>query len=380
MAQPRYHSIRWLSCTLFALAGVFPGGSLGAQVTGQVSGIVTDSAGVPIHSAEVRVSGWPYPIVTDESGLFTFSHVPVGPGTLTIRRLGFEPVLMPVGLKDGNTPLRGLSIKLRRLPIFLQPVTIESKRVNYTGRLAGYYQRLERKSGGYFITRDQIDRENPRSLSQLLQHVPAVSGSRIRGGGAGVRMRGRNCAPLVWLDSTPMPAGEVDLNAISPQTIQGIEVYLGSTTAPVRYTLNRDASSCGTIILWSRGPDTEPTRTNYKAAEDLERLVASLTVFTSDQVDPKAHPSSALSVAYPPALFAEGLPGSVVAEFVVDTLGRVESGTFGIVSSSHPLFSSAVKAAVENAVFVPAKKGALKARQLVHQQFSFIPPRNGANR
>jgi TonB family protein len=287
---------------------------------------------------------------------------------------------MPLALKDANTPIRDLTVKLVRLPIFLQPVTIESKKVNYTGRLAGYYQRLEKKAGGYFITRDQIDRENPRSLQQLLQHVPAVSGSRMRGGGAGVRMRGRNCAPLVWLDSTPMPAGEVDLNAISPQTVQGIELYLGSTTAPARFTLNRDASSCGTIVIWSRGPDTEPTRTNHKAAQDLEKLVASLTVFTSDQVDPTARPAAPLTVAYPAALFAEGLPGSVVAEFVVDTLGRVEPGTFGIVSSSHALFSTAVREAVESAVFIPARKGALKVRQLVQQPFSFVPPRNGSNR
>lgn len=380
MAQPRYHLNRWLSWMFFTLAGVLYSGSLAAQADGHVSGLVSDSTGVPIYSAEVTITGWPYPIVTDESGAFAFSHVPLGAGTVSIRRLGFEPVSVKFTLKDATSPVRGLNVKLRRLPIFLQPVTIESKRVNYTGRLAGYYQRLEKKAGGYFITRAQIDAENPRTLSQLLQRVPAVSGSRMRGGGAGVRMRGRNCAPLVWLDSTPMPAGEVDLNAISPQTIQGIELYLGSTTAPARYTLNRDASSCGTIILWSRGPDTEPNRTNQKAVENLERLVASLTVFTSDKVEPKAQPAFPLSVAYPAALFAEGLPGSVVAEYVVDTLGRVEPGTFGIVSSTHPLFSSAVREAVESAVFIPAKKGALKVRQLVQQPFSFVPPRNGANR
>src|SRR5215207_7758700 len=192
MAQPRYHLRLWLSCTFFTLAGVFSSVGLEAQGTGHVSGVVTDSTGAPIYSAEVRITGWPYPIVTDESGSFTFGHVPLGAGTVSVRRLGFEPVSTSVALKDANTPVRGLTVKLRRLPIFLQPVTIESKRVNYTGRLAGYYQRLEKKAGGYFITRDQIDRENPRTLTQLLQHVPAVSGSRMRGGGSGVRMRGRN--------------------------------------------------------------------------------------------------------------------------------------------------------------------------------------------
>ena len=51
-------------------------------------------------------------------------------------------------------------------------------------------------------------------------------------------MRGRTCWPLVWIDGTPMPAGEVDLDAFSPSTIQGIELYLGSTTAPIVASIN----------------------------------------------------------------------------------------------------------------------------------------------
>jgi TonB family protein len=277
----------------------------------------------------------------------------------------------------GNA-LDGLTLKLAHLPILLQAVMVEAHRMTYAGRLAGYYQRLEKRNGGYFITRDQINRENPRSLAQLLQHVPAISASRIRGGGAGVRMRGRTCAPLVWLDATPMPAGELDLNAISPQTIQGIELYLGSTTAPSRFVLNRDANSCGTIILWSRGPDTDPMNST-KPSQDLEGLLASFSVFTVDQVDKKAELTEGeLAVSYPAPLFAEGIGGSVVAEFVVDTAGRVEEGTFGIVSSTNPLFSEAVRTAVEAATYRPAQRNSLRVRQLIQQPISFVPRRMGA--
>lgn len=378
MAPLRYHGNRGLSAAIFTFAAAFLAMPLSAQSAGQISGTATDSAGVPIYSAQVSFSGLPHQVFTDEGGAFLLSKVPLGTGTLTARRLGFAPLSMSVTVADANTPVKGITLKFAHLPTFLQAVLVETKRVTYTGRLAGYHQRLEKRNGGYFITRDQIDRENPRTLVQLLQHVPAISGTRVRGGGSGVRMRGRNCAPLVWLDATPMPAGEVDLNAISPQTIQGIELYLGSTTAPARFVLNRDKSSCGTIILWSRGPDTDPMKTN-KPSEDLERLVASLSVFTADQVDTKAELAvSSPPVSYPAPLFAEGVGGFVVAEFVVDTAGRVEEGTFGIVSSTNPLFSEAVREAVEGAIYTPAQRHRLRVRQLIQQPFSFVPRRMGA--
>jgi TonB family protein len=350
---------------------------LRAQETGQISGVATDSAGAPIYSAQVTLSA-SQQVFTDESGAFFFSHVPLGAQTLTARRLGFSPLSVIVTVADGNADIRDLALKLARLPTFLDAVLVETQKVNYTGRLAGYYQRLEKRNGGYFITRDQINRENPRTLAQLLQHVPAISGTRMRGGGSGVRMRGRTCAPLVWLDATPMPAGELDLNAISPQTIQGIELYLGSTTAPARFLLNRDSNSCGTIILWSRGPDTDPMRSS-KPSQDLEQLVASLSVFTADQVDTRAELAvSSPAVTYPAPLFAEGVGGSVVAEFVVDTAGRVEEGTFGIVSSTNPLFSEAVREAVEGATYTPAQRHRLRVRQLIQQPFSFVPRKMGS--
>ena len=227
MTPLKYHWNRRLSAAIFTFAATFLAIPLRAQGTGRISGTATDSAGAPIYSAQVSFSGVEQPVFTDEGGAFFLSHVPVGTGTLTARRLGFAPLSVSVTVADANADVKDVALKLARLPIFLEAVLVETQRVNYTGRLAGYYQRLEKRNGGYFITRDQINRENPRTLAQLLQHVPAISGTRMRGGGSGVRMRGRTCAPLVWLDATPMPAGELDLNAISPQTIQGIELYPG---------------------------------------------------------------------------------------------------------------------------------------------------------
>jgi TonB family protein len=356
------------------MAVVVPAGCLlFASVAGaQVMGTVTDSIGAPILGAEVTVASTSATAITDERGQFEFHALTEGVVTLKARRLGFVPKSVDISVAALN-PTRTV-IRMTRTPTVLPAVAIHTQRVDFTGRLAGYYQRLQNHSGGYFITRDQIDRENPTRLSQLLTHVPGITWRGMRGGGSGVRMRQRNCWPLVWIDGSPMGAGETDLDAFPPSTIQGIELYLGSTTAPMRYQADRDLSSCGTILIWSRGPDTDPVVRQSAQKWDFEQMVASLTIFTADQVDQRAEPDSGrpLDVKYPPALFAAGVRGSVLAEFVVDAAGRIEYESLGIVSSTHPLFSDAVLRALENAKYKPALKRGVAVRQLVQQPFDFL--------
>ncbi|HUQ19169.1 MAG TPA: TonB family protein [Gemmatimonadaceae bacterium] len=353
------------TCFLFAA-------TLGAQGTGTIIGVVTDSTGAPIIGAEVSVASRALRDVTDERGEYRLGGTLDGQVSLTARRLGFVPQTLNVSVSSQS--LLRQDIRLARAPIVLPPVAIRTQRVDYTGRLAGYYQRLQSHSGGYFISRDEIDKAATSKLTQLLTHVPAISMNRMRGGGSGVRMRQRNCWPLVWIDGLPMGAGEVDLDAFPPSTIQGIELYLGSTTAPMRYQADREQSSCGTILLWSRGPDTDPVLPPSANKWDFDRMVASLTIFTPDQVDKPALPDNVhpIDVKYPPALFAAGVKGSVLAEFVVDAKGKIEYQTLGIVSSTHPLFSDAVRRALENAQYTPAVRRGVAVRQLVQQPFDFM--------
>jgi TonB family protein len=140
------------------------------------------------------------------------------------------------------------------------------------------------------------------------------------------------------------------------------------------YVAPNGQSNCGTILLWSRGRDTEAPDLPRHTSADLEALSASLSIYTADQVDSQARLRGAdsLEVPYPPSLFAAGVEGSVMAEFVVDSNGDIERQTFNIVSSTHPLFVEAVSRALERASYSPAMKDGRHVRQLVHQPFSFI--------
>ncbi|MEJ7810462.1 MAG: energy transducer TonB [Gemmatimonadaceae bacterium] len=74
---------------------------------------------------------------------------------------------------------------------------------------------------------------------------------------------------------------------------------------------------------------------------------------------------------YPEILRSANVAGDVQAQFVVDTTGRAQMNTFKALSSSHELFTSAVKAALPQMRFYPAETGGRKVKQLVQQTFKF---------
>lgn len=74
---------------------------------------------------------------------------------------------------------------------------------------------------------------------------------------------------------------------------------------------------------------------------------------------------------YPEILKSAGVEGEVLAQFVVDTTGRAENGSFKVLKTSHELFALAVKNALPGMRFLPAEVGGKKVKQLVQQPFVF---------
>ncbi len=75
--------------------------------------------------------------------------------------------------------------------------------------------------------------------------------------------------------------------------------------------------------------------------------------------------------AYPDMLRSAGIEGTVLAQFVVDTTGRADMGTFKVLKSDNDLFSNSVKNALQRMRFLPAEVGGRKVKQLVQQPFQF---------
>ncbi|MEJ7810797.1 MAG: TonB family protein [Gemmatimonadaceae bacterium] len=96
------------------------------------------------------------------------------------------------------------------------------------------------------------------------------------------------------------------------------------------------------------------------------------------QVDrPVSQATNSARPVYPQPLKKLGLAGQVEARFVVDTLGVPDTASFKVVTSTHDLFTGAVRSALPNMRFVPAEVKKRKVKQLVSQRFTFAPPKSG---
>jgi len=218
-------------------------------------------------------------------------------------------------------------------------------------------------------------------MSDMFRMIPGVtiqpSMGMIRNQ---LRFRGsRGCAPLTWLDGTPLASGEFDIDAISPRSIEAFEVYTG-TIIPPRFSLAPGIGprTCGAIVLWSREGERRvkrPAASKVSAASQLVKLVDDRQIFTAAQVDITARQDSARPVkpAYPDALYDAQISGTVMVEFIVTATGEVDSDRLSVVFATHPGFVDAVRRALEDAVYVPAIRGGYPVHQVVQHEFQFVP-------
>ena len=74
---------------------------------------------------------------------------------------------------------------------------------------------------------------------------------------------------------------------------------------------------------------------------------------------------------YPPDMLAQGIEGSVLTRYVIDTTGRADSTSLEVLASSSSAFEQAVRTAVPGMRFLSAQVQGRKVRQLVQQEFKF---------
>lgn len=340
---------------------------------GVVSISVVDSLGRSISGAELTVEGTTVRGVTDERGEVRFNAVRGGPATIRIRRLGFRPTTLDI-IVDQRVPATSI-VTLALIPQRLATIVVKGGS-NYTGRMAGFYQRRD-LGIGHFVSRERLEHDNPSQLTDIFRRLPGVQITSTRFIRNAIRFRGNggSCWPLVWLDGAPLPTAEFDLDFLSPSSIEGIEVYSGISQIPPQFMGSRGMGSCGVIVVWSREGERRAKKSKKPVtATQLAEMVASLKVYTPDQVDIPAR-SDSLSrpqPLYPETLLFTGVMGQVLAEFVVDTLGHVELDTFGVIASTNPKFTQAVQRALPEWAYAPAMLGGKRVRQLVQQPFTFV--------
>jgi hypothetical protein len=96
-------------------------------------------------------------------------------------------------------------------------------------------------------------------------------------------------------------------------------------------------------------------------------------VFLDPELTMFVRPRRLVTPAYPGALRTRRVTASVVAEYVVDTLGRVERESVRAVNAADPAFVAAVRAALVASEFEPGEVKGRPVRVQMRQVYQFSP-------
>ncbi len=155
--------------------------------------------------------------------------------------------------------------------------------------------------------------------------------------------------------------------------------------SPVRYPGIRAAIALSVAMLAAAGACSSRIASNLTSPSPVvAESAAPVAIPTIDtptpvappyfdfQVDtPAAMAPGSVGPRYPTAQRAAGVSGNVLAQFVVNTDGSVDSASIKVLVASDSVFAAAVRASLVVVRFSPARKGGAAVRQLVQQPFGF---------
>lgn len=153
-------------------------------------------------------------------------------------------------------------------PVVLPPLRVEARPSEPPAKIRGFERRRRRHPAGVFVDRAEIERRDPRRLSDLLRGVAGITPGRSPAGVGRPRVRmdrtpavpGRRlCRVRFFVDGMPVPKrGGFRIDDLPPGDVEAIEVYRGVSEVPPRFQRREDR--CGTVVIWTRPPGTERRR------------------------------------------------------------------------------------------------------------------------
>lgn len=229
---------------------------LAGTVVEENSGLAIPDARVEILDLERRVRKVIY---TDEAGRFS-TEVRELPGyRVRALRVGFQPNNTPILWTDGHSAIQ-IELRLDRNNVLLAPIEVVARSRRMPSPVFEGFRARAASGMGTYITRADIERRHPGSVTDLLAGIPGV---RLESGGNGLRrtvtmtraINGgpRDCPVQIFIDGFHWNRGGYGFmidDAVSPDAIEGIEVYRGLSSVPAEF-LTPDAN-CGVIAIWTK--------------------------------------------------------------------------------------------------------------------------------
>jgi hypothetical protein len=190
-------------------------------------------------------------VKTGSDGSFSVQAPAPGIYRLRAELPGYLAAVTPA-MELGSGDQINLTWKLLAGVVQMRPVAIVASSRRTSGKLSGFYDRMQRHGFGTFITRDQIDKRRPFFVTDLLQMVPGLRVVPSPQGFGNNVVTSEGCRPAVFLDGTHFPLLGESIDAIvNPQDVEGIEVYSHAVEVPPQF--QAPGNTCGAIVIWTKG-------------------------------------------------------------------------------------------------------------------------------
>jgi hypothetical protein len=244
---------RIVSLALCALVFSLP--ATGQTISGRVTDDLTE---LPVPGATLTIIRQSDRAVvqamTDLQGRFVMNAPGDGLYRVYASRIAYDHLGGgPFELASGDT--LNLDLFMTRTVLEMDEVMVEEARLLPHLEREGFYQRL-RQGWGEFITRDQIERRDAFSPTDLLwgvrgvRLIPDQHGVIIANGRKGVALSPYACGGrmTVFLDGMMVGYGTLD-GFVSVDAIEAIEVYPSPMGMPQQFA---SRSPCGAVVVWTR--------------------------------------------------------------------------------------------------------------------------------
>jgi hypothetical protein len=230
----------------------------------------------PIAYANLQVNGGRR-YVSDDSGRFDLPIAIRGRASVLMRRIGFEPAEIVLT----EMPDTAVQVQMRAVARTLetQVVTVRSPYARLD--LGGFYRRMKEVERGartgYFVTPEDLELRKPQNVTDAVEQFPSIrlrpinddrycrDGGTTAGRFCGMpnnrRMRIEDesgCPLTVFLDRVRIqpsivklePVDEEVNSLVQPNSVSGIEVYVGKSGGPPEFPVYD--RTCGVVVIWTK--------------------------------------------------------------------------------------------------------------------------------
>jgi hypothetical protein len=233
-----------------------------------VGRIIDDLTEMPISQAEITLLAWDGSVLrrteSNKAGTFDFEVRNVSSIRIRATRLGYRSNTTPILRFDDRNSIQ-IEVRLDPAAILLAPLEVIAWSERPENALLEGFRRRQKTGLGSYISRQEIEERKPFLVTDMLREVP---GLHVAGTGSGNRPvirveRGsiRDCTTQIFVDGFLVNRRVMGVDgfrpidfriddAVSPTSVEGIEIYKGLGTVPAEF-LNPDAV-CGVIAIWNK--------------------------------------------------------------------------------------------------------------------------------